>query len=257
MDHRFLSSWQKLDRAQEHIESTQAEMGRVLKDNPWPVDLTLEFDAESSSYLVSVARIADLGRCGAIIGDAVTNLRAALDHSVWQLVKESGLSEPTDRTQFPICDTPEAWNSALTDRLKGVPAAELAVIESYQPKERGKRTPTYPLAALRRLSNQDKHRILIPALALPVAASAQFNAEGMDLESVEPLIELRQSLKVGAPLFRVRVTNIQPERQLAMPGNLSIQPSFEDGTPIHETLRNIRALVASYLGKLEAVGGRV
>lgn len=89
-----------------------------------------------------------------VVGEAVYNLRAALDYLVFELaVLDSGSSKA--QTQFPIEDTPELFSRRRPALLNGVSNSHATVIEWKQPYNRVAWT-----RSLRDISNPDKHRRL-------------------------------------------------------------------------------------------------
>lgn len=90
-----------------------------------------------------------------LAGEAIQNLRAALDHLVYE--KSGG----NRRTQFPIF-TDRCEFQVLGKRyLKGVPEPVRAFIEEAQPyRFMPEHAAQHPLAQLSALSNLDKHRVL-------------------------------------------------------------------------------------------------
>jgi hypothetical protein len=102
-----------------------------------------------------------------IFGDAVHNLRSALDHLVWQLVLLDSQREGTEDNQFPIASEGGRYWSAsrkgqsLRDwRLNGVSETHKREIDRVQPYRTNEPGKHETLEALRELSNHDKHRLL-------------------------------------------------------------------------------------------------
>jgi len=103
---------------------------------------------------------------GLVIGDAIHNMRAALDYSVYALVlsnpnRPEGV--PNDKTMFPISDTREGFRRQVDKlgRLKGVADEPLAIIDGIQPyhtRESGLNHRANILWILNKLENIDKHR---------------------------------------------------------------------------------------------------
>lgn len=91
-----------------------------------------------------------------LAGEAIQNLRSALDHAVWAASKRRGRN-----TGFPIF-TDECEFKVLGRRMiQGVPEAKRAFIEEAQPYRVLEDAPTLDsLEWLRSLSNIDKHRAL-------------------------------------------------------------------------------------------------
>ncbi len=156
----------KLGRAREHLDLLEEQLGDFHEPNG--LALRMDNDFDTADKLVRRFVVADFvpppDSWGPLIGDAVANMRAALDHAVWALVvgdRRDSLSEADARkVQFPIYDDLAAF---LKDRL--VQVADQAVIdavEQCQPynNEDDRMTEGHPLKTLRALSNIDKHRVL-------------------------------------------------------------------------------------------------
>jgi hypothetical protein len=99
---------------------------------------------------------------GPIIGDAVHNLRSALDHLAWQLAVPSARATTPRRIEFPIfLDDPATdreIRGALTKKLNCLRPESQAIIDGAQPYKTGDRH--HPLWLLQTLWNTDKHRTL-------------------------------------------------------------------------------------------------
>jgi hypothetical protein len=139
--------------------------------DPKPYEISGEFRADSREYVFTGKLrkpVTDLLLWGVMFGDAMHNLRSALDHLVWQLVRLNG-KKPSGANQFPICETGANYWSLGKDgkrstrewRLEGVSDAHKALIDEVQPY-RARMPPgaTHAFSALRDLSNQDKHRLI-------------------------------------------------------------------------------------------------
>jgi hypothetical protein len=103
-----------------------------------------------------------------IIGDIVTNARAALDYIMWELAQRY-FSPPLDITKFkdrklasfPIFETPAEIKDCF-DRLadRQIPAGAITEIKAVQPYNAGYE----PIRLLAQLVNQDKHRLLLTTI---------------------------------------------------------------------------------------------
>jgi integrase len=88
-------------------------------------------------------------------GEAIQNLRAALDHMVY------AASGERDRTQFPIYTDADRFHENAPRMLQGVPESVVTTIEKAQPYQNHPSAPERAmLEQLRMLSNRDKHRTL-------------------------------------------------------------------------------------------------
>jgi hypothetical protein len=93
-------------------------------------------------------------------GEAVHNLRSALDHLVFAASKR-----PNNRTQFPIYVDRCEFEVLSKRQIPRIPPAMRAVIEEAQPFDDPYGHGWHPLEALRVLSNADKHRDLATVVA--------------------------------------------------------------------------------------------
>jgi hypothetical protein len=166
----------KIDRAKVHIASLKDEQRKFGESHPYTTREEAHPQASSKghgsvSILVEAIDPVPIA-ISAIIGDAVFNLRSALDHLARQLVIANG-GTPVDvggGTSFPILD--ELPPTGLRQITGGVDAAALTKIESYQPTD-GRHKTNNLLWILGELNNIDKHRVLLTcglATAPPVVS---------------------------------------------------------------------------------------
>jgi hypothetical protein len=165
----------KIVRAQEHLDAFKAEAGAFVNTHPY----RFESEVYGEHWWVKPHIIAQPPlRLSAIVGDCVTNARAAIDYIVWELavkyfVPAVDLRDRNDRriTAFPIFEhsVSEQGYADRIDRLKRrqVPAAALRDIAAQQPDVSGDQA----LWWLHELVNSDKHRT--PVLTLSVFGEAQ------------------------------------------------------------------------------------
>jgi hypothetical protein len=96
-----------------------------------------------------------------LAGEAIQNLRSALDHAVWSAWQAAGNAGTGDHTQFPITLSPAQFASQVGKVLQGVPEPIRAIVEATQPYNALPDGPQFDeLQRLRTLSNIDKHRTL-------------------------------------------------------------------------------------------------
>jgi hypothetical protein len=170
----------KAKRAAEHVKQFNSYImgGRIkFHDRAVRVQHQVRFEHGSikNELLCTVRGVPpDIHHDFAIVaGEAVYQLRSALDHVVWQLVRASpNLNKPKFRPAFPIVSngrmTKAGWQSAAdvyeskTSALKQVisPAAA-TIIHGLQPFHRSADYEQDPLWLLDELNNIDKHRLLL------------------------------------------------------------------------------------------------
>lgn len=151
----------KLAWAKGHLELLNAEIDRFANSNPYT--LTREDGLEHGRHILRFSLLDVPAPVCLIAGDAIYNMRAALDQLVWSLARLKGI--PPKRTAFPIVDGPiltkpklDSFNRSLVD----VPAEAICEIDALQPYHRGAAYKTHPLWRLDEICNLDKHR-RIPA----------------------------------------------------------------------------------------------
>lgn len=184
-----------------------------------------------------------------LAGEAIHNLRGALDHSVWQAWRS--VEENTgdgDHTQFVISDTRGNFKSSAW-HLEGVPGPVRTVIERAQPYNRWPDAPAFAmLSVLRELSNTDKHR----ALAV-VATVVDFEwigrADRVEIE--EWKIATGKRLPIGAAEISSFVARVRDGEIHEM----DVQPDFTYDVRIEalrlSVLRGIVAEVFEVLTEIE------
>lgn len=162
-----LSSVQlKLDRAAHHIESLRAEMQAFSRRKPSPFDHRTEErprpDGSVEYVLYAIVREYPPSTWALIIGDAVQNIRAALDHLAYELSTPAGRKRGT---AFPIFDNEDDFKARGEPKIGTIEGDERTLIERVQPYNASKVPADNPLAVLRKLSNLDKHRLLVTTVA--------------------------------------------------------------------------------------------
>jgi hypothetical protein len=152
----------KVARANQHLEILKAELKAIYGErNPYTVRLDRHSDGRTYSLVLRAGELPQ--HPGLILGDAIHNLRCALDYIIVALVEKSGASL-TAAHQFPIFDDQGEYEAKAPRMLNGIRVG-LDIIESLQPFHQEK--PRHDeFFAVGYFSNADKHRII--ASVLPV-----------------------------------------------------------------------------------------
>lgn len=148
----------KMARSMEHITSLREEATRFIEGHGAQYRRVRD-ERPPTGWSFYVAWEPVPLRFGAIIGDALTNMRAALDHLASQLFIATKQA-PTDAwINFPIVsDAAKPLKS-----LQRVPASAAPIIVSVQPYQnlpKGEPVEIHPLHVLKLLVNRDKHQAL-------------------------------------------------------------------------------------------------
>jgi hypothetical protein len=91
-----------------------------------------------------------------IVGDAVCNLRSALDYAAYAIATPT--KPGTRNAAFPFAQNSDELERSIRKRSRDVPPGIVALFRSFQPYGGG--NPI--LHTLNRMCNQDKHCTLIP-----------------------------------------------------------------------------------------------
>lgn len=161
MNHPLDGARLKIVRAQEHLNALKAQIGRYIEGKPYA--LVVEKDGAMWTGRC-VVRMEPPPRFSSIVGDCVTNARAALDYIAWQLASKyfrPVLNPEVDRwVYFPI--SVDTSNRGYVKKInefadRQIPAAAIAEIHAVQPGNALYRS----LAWLQTIVNTDKHRMPI------------------------------------------------------------------------------------------------
>jgi hypothetical protein len=94
-----------------------------------------------------------------VAGDCIQNLRAALDHCVWELSSVRMKTDHPSDIEFPIFDLRSKYDRGKIKRLGGVHEQAIAIIDSLQPFAGSNGDPhSHPLWLLQVLGRIDRHR---------------------------------------------------------------------------------------------------
>lgn len=159
---------------------------------------------------------------GLLFGQFVHNLRCALDHAVYELIRcnpnlpKGALKDFIRRCSFPICTDPAHWTSnpecggGALDVAGGVAPNALAAIKALQPFQMREGAEYHPLALLQSLDNRDKHRELNVAISAALLLQAETSPgqykvqrvpftkkEGADIPLTQSQMEMKPKLSLA------------------------------------------------------------
>jgi hypothetical protein len=250
------SSWHKFHWAEQHMQALDTHFARVLdpKTEPVAVDSYVEVGGDGARVRLVVAKVPAIQTDAAlIVGDAVQNFRAALDHLAWDLVRIGSQPHPKDPRQiyFPMAKNAESFGQMLSQRLPGVPKSHWTIARRYQPYRSGERAKA--MRWLRHLSDVDKHRVMTP---LAMNASHV----NMTITSDWPLVDCAYTLvrpkplKVGTELAQAVLRRVGAGNpQVNVQGNLPIYPALSYRRPLGEVLSAIARTVRDVLTEFDNV----
>lgn len=231
------SSRAKLDRACEHLRLLDAETAAFYEgtaDEGQPYKVRSEYRPASRQYVFTVAVLREPPPLlGLLLGDYAHNLRAALDHLVFQFAlaaKGTG-----DFTQFPICSTHSNFVKKEGTWLKGIDPSHRAIIEQMQPYHaRETEQDRHFLEVIAWLDNTDKHRVIHPAFGYlhPPPLDGPDRLRLVPNDDAGRILRWAvadgRRIKGDTDIVRLWLAPVGPKPRVRMYGDLSFEPAFGD-----------------------------
>lgn len=258
-------SIEKLRRAKEHVE----ELKREIAGRTDEVRATLKFETrinadqtEATHEAIEVPEVPI--RLSVITGDVIQNFRSALDYLVYELVALDN-GEYWEDTQFPLVSEHHLLgsNHRFKGTLERLKPEHRAFIESVQPYESVGRTPrdirfnlveNRPLAVLRDISDEDKHRAVLSRYYVPRPVG-EVRVVGTGCLIVDYIV-MGYPLQPGAKVVQARIAVTKPPPSVKVHYDfvpvvyLAGKTSSSQGA-IDEALDRIGARVTSIVRKFE------
>jgi len=189
---RFEGSRLKVERAYKHISDINSILEVFIGSDFYDLTIDKHFDTGENFLRCNIKSRLEEERLALIVGDALHNLRSALDLLYYETVALcNGTS--TKWTRFPFTDTREELVRRLNSALKkkqitsSVYNLILSVVKPYQ-------VGNVALWTLDDLNITDKHQLLIPVLKLVMLRDVRFEDE-----QHRPLPTLQSEFFVGDP----------------------------------------------------------
>ena len=241
--HPFQGAIRKTDRATVHTAELKRLTAGFLEDEekPPPFRVVEGIERDPPRYVMRAAIDKPFPDWWSlIVGDFVQNLRAALDHFVCQLIYDAG-GEPTRQNAFPIFpkrptgrQSKDRWNA----QVDGLDDDAVAFIERRQPYHHPDGPRNHTFFALRELSNEDKHRLVLPVVCAIAAPSEDFEIEVLESHDVGPIskgkLHSRYALKDGDLIVEAPVEITGPEPDVRATADFTLELGF-GGDPIVPT----------------------
>jgi hypothetical protein len=128
----------RLLRAQQIIRDLIGTVHQWAQGDPVRLVGKIREDRLQFTVTLEIVRAPPVEQWGYMFGEAIHQLRAALDNYLVFVARESGITDPQvlRRIQFPIAASRKEWNYS-TSRIQHLPAAVRTVIQQVQPFNRG------------------------------------------------------------------------------------------------------------------------
>ena len=167
----FYQSRLKLRRAISHINDAEALINEYLEKGPILLSENKNGDYVNFEFTI-IAEPAEM--LPAVIGDAIHNLRTALDLLACDLVRRNGKN--IKNVHFPFADKASNFEGAIALRkMNRAAPADLDILRSLKPYTGGNDL----LRAIHDLDIEDKHTAIIPAVSYVSTGYMGFGAVAM------------------------------------------------------------------------------
>src|SRR4051812_26771453 len=128
-------SWLKVEWAKKHIAHFEQLMGDFFRAGNYSLVLDSDFEQGRHAFYIQVNRLPI--EVGLVLGDALHNLRSALDCAFYATVLRVG-GTSTEHTKFPIARTRKALVGPLGGgSIKQFPLLQKLILDTIQPYETG------------------------------------------------------------------------------------------------------------------------
>lgn len=243
----------KINWARQKLKELDQAVVNWFKDkNNYSYQLNANLEAPSTYSLSVSAKEIPIAPLSLVVGDIVQNIRASLDHAVYELGLKNGNSDflnKSHRSQFPIIgnknnsgkcvDGRESFKKhAIGDTIKYIGSEAQIFIESIQPFNMDDEYMNHPLWILNYLSNIDKHRVLHVGTAYAGSYTVEKCIVEGDFSNSPVLIG---SGKTVIKLGSLKPINPKDKLESLISPNMTV--SFKDGPaelkPIVPTLASI------------------
>jgi len=241
MTQRLIGIRAKIERSKEHVTNLGVALESFLGSNPYPV--RTKDDADPKNKIFYISEMADIpAEILLTTGDAIHNLRSALDHIAWRLY-ESGqfrISANVRQIDFPIYDSPEKFEAEFPRIIKGSPKLVEHAIRATKPYKRG----NDDLWILHRLDAIDKHRLLLAvAIHNPATVANIHLSAPCPLPTFDSLSMGNSALKAGDELLRITNFSDLQERVHFTFDITFREPEVVEGRPILPFLHQLCNLI--------------
>lgn len=169
----FQSSRRKIARAKEHIADLERETERFVQEASY--ERFTEPDPKNPTHTVHKIRMTKPLPVGLseMAGDAIGNLREALDHAIFGVAVASGCANPRS-AYFPFAGTIDKLDNAIKGWCKDVPQEIYPLLRAFKPYGGGNKV----LFTLNQIANRNKHALLIPVGAVSLDAGLNVRGTG-------------------------------------------------------------------------------
>lgn len=224
---QFKQARLKIQRADQYILDAKKRIDIVTSPNSQTAWIDVDADAGVQTIHYRLHKLRDIPDIALVIGDAIHNLKTALDYSWMEVIGKLAPSAISRRSKFPVYGTIEELKAGLhgikIDRL--CPRLYDFIVFEIKPYQAGNST----IFCLHDMDITDKHRVLIPTTNYGNVAGLKLHDNSRPIESWGG--ELGGHTTITLPLAH-KIENT---------GHISVEIVFREGplesSEVSETLR--------------------
>lgn len=177
MPHLYEDVVSKIKWANKHIDDFR--MAAVAFGKTDPYGTVVKTDPQTRKRIYTITKVTPIPpQLRLIAGDAIQNLRSALDYLACGLVRVTG-TEPSKYVSFPVSEREpltKEQRASFARQVKGMRQDAIDAIKAIKPYKGGNDT----LWRLHRLNVVDKHRLLMAAGTSVAVVNPGFHSELRD-----------------------------------------------------------------------------
>jgi hypothetical protein len=244
MSNPFSSAYLKIDRAKYHIDDLHRGIVGINSKDSYEVVIEADSQPGYNVHKFRLRRPIPFDWFSGVTGDAISNLRSALDHAMYACAIASGNVSPIIGT----CNFPFARDeSKFTNKVNGctsVPEEIRTLLKTFRPYETGH----FFLWALNHMRNWDEHSLITPVLMGFDHITVQFHAAESAIEP--PTNPLWDNMKNQIDLFR---TKADPKYNFTVSLGIGLdRPRGVAGHRVDAILNGFLAVVEAIVTRIEA-----
>lgn len=243
----FKSARLKIKRANEHILDANERIEDITSPDSQTIWIEVDAEAKFRTVYYQLEKLGDLPDVALVVGDAIHNLRTALDYSWIEIVRALMPSKVGKYTKFPIRQNIEDLEAGLKshsiDTLQ--PRLFRFMISDIKPYLTGNDM----LVFLHDMDIMDKHKLLIPTTNYGSVNGVKLRDDSGTIGSWGG--EMGQLTRLRVPIHR----------QIEETGSVSFGIVFDEGPlkflEVAEMLRIFSVTVSDIVARLERFLGDI
>jgi hypothetical protein len=231
IDEQFRAARLKIKRANKHIAEAEARISILPNEYAARIQVDPQSGNDFLEYGIS-QESEHIGDLALMIGDAVHNLKCALDYAWIGALMKHSTTAPKKLYKFPVYPTRELLEQALTGGKihESAPGLYDLIVSEIQPYDGGDSS----VRAIHKLDRRDKHTLLVPLLNVTFLHGLQVQNPGGDVHSLD------WALTKPGP-YRIEVLK---GSKIKDQGQVAVTVVFNQGMPAHDA--NVLSVLSQF-----------